>query len=95
LVGEHNKKYFIASIWVIVVGAILWLCGLIIGGGLGVMFDIWNWFASSHTMTYNVAIGLVWGGIILFIIGVVGVVTSLLKGQMDKGQKKVDSTVAS
>ena len=86
LVGEHNKKYLVASIWVIVVGIILLICGLIIGGGLGVMFDIWNWFASSHTMTYNAAIGLVWGGIILFIIGVVGIGVSLLKGHLEKGQ---------
>jgi hypothetical protein len=80
-----------ASIWVIVVGIILLLCGLIIGGGLGVIFDILNWFESSHTMIYNVAIGLVWGGIILFIIGVFGIVTALLKGHPDKGQKKVAS----
>jgi hypothetical protein len=84
-----------ASIWVIVVGIILWLCGLIIGGGLGVLFDIGNWFNSSHTLTYSAAIGLVWGGIILFIIGVFGIVTSLLKGHLDKGQEKADSTIPS
>ena len=84
MVGERNKKYLMASIWVIVIGIILWLCGLIIGGGLGVFFDIVNWFAAGHTMTYNVAIGLVWGGIILFIIGIFGIITSLLKRQMDK-----------
>jgi hypothetical protein len=84
------KKYLIASIWVIAVGIILGLCGLIIGG-TGVIFDIGKWFAAGHTMTYNVAIGLVWGGIILFIIGVFGIVTALLKGHPDKGQKKVAS----
>ena len=83
------KKYLIASIWVIAVGIILWLCGLIIGGGMGVFYDIGTWFDAGHTMTYNVAIGLVWGGIILFIVGVFGIVTSLLKGHLDKGQKKV------
>lgn len=81
----RNKKYLIASIWVIVVGIILWVCGVIIGG-TGVIFDMGNWFAAGHTMTYNVAIGLVWGGIILFIIGAFGIVTALLKGRMDKGQ---------
>ena len=80
----RNKKYLMASIWVIVVGIILRLCGVIIGGGLGVIYDILKWFDTRHTMTYNVAIGLVWGGIILFIVGVVGIITSLLKGQMDK-----------
>ena len=85
------KKYLIASIWVIVVGIILWLCGVIIGGGLGVFFDILKWFDAGHTLTYNVAIGLVWGGIILFIVGVFGIVTALLKGHLDKGQKKVES----
>ena len=91
MVGERNKKYLMASIWVIVVGIILLFCGVIIGGGLGVIFDIMNWFDTGHTMTDNVAIGLVWGGIILFIIGVFGVVTALLKGHLDKGQKKVAS----
>ena len=84
----RNKKYLIASVWVIVVGIILWLCGLIIGG-TGVFFDIGKWFDAGHTITYNVAIGLVWGGIILFIIGVFGIVTALLKGHLDKGQSKV------
>ena len=93
--GLRNKKYLIASIWVIVIGIIFWLCGVIIAGGTGVFFDILKWFDSGHTMMYNVAIGLVWSGIILFIIGVVGIVTSLLKGQMDKGQKKADSEIAS
>jgi hypothetical protein len=90
LTGERNKKYLIASIWVIVIGIILWLCGLIIGG-MGVIFDIGKWFAAGHIITYDVAIGLVWGGIILFIIGVFGIVTALLKGHLDKGQKKVAS----
>jgi len=52
------KKYLIASIWVIAVGIILWLSGLIIGG-TGVIFDIGKWFATSHILTYDVAIGLV------------------------------------
>jgi hypothetical protein len=81
LTGERNKKYLIASIWVIVVGIILLLCGLIIGGGMGVIFDIGKWFDAGHTMTYNVAIGLAWSGIILFIIGAFGIITALLKGQ--------------
>lgn len=80
----RNNKYLMASIWVIVVGIILLFCGVIIGGGLGVIYDIVKWFDTSHNMTYNVAIGLVWGGIILFFVGVVGIITSLLKGQMDK-----------
>ena len=80
----RNKKYLIASVWVIVVGIILWLCGLIIAGGTAVFFDIGKWFDAGHTMTYNVAIGLVWGGIILFIIGVFGIVTALIKGHLDK-----------
>jgi len=84
------SKYLIASIWVIAVGFILWLCGSIIGG-IGVIFDIGKWFSAGHALTYDVAIGLVWGGIILFIIGVFGVVTALLKGHLDKGQKKVAS----
>jgi len=84
LVGEHNKKYLVASIWVIVVGIILLICGLIIGGGLGVIYDILKWFDTGHTMTYNVAIGLVWGGIILLIVGVFAVITSLLKRHLDK-----------
>lgn len=86
MTGERSKKYLIASIWVIVVGIILWLCGFIIAGGVGVIFDIGKWFDAGHTMTYTVAIGLVWSGIILLIIGVFGIVTSLLKGHMDKGQ---------
>ena len=84
MAGKRSNKYLIASIWVIVVGVILGLCGLIIGG-TGVL-DIGSWFAAGHTMTYNVAIGLVWGGIILLIIGIFGIVTALLKGRMDKGQ---------
>ena len=84
------KKYLIASVWVIAVGIILWLCGLIIGG-MGVIFDMGTWFDAGHILTYNVAIGLVWGGIILFIIGLFGIVTALLKGRLDKGQKKVES----
>jgi hypothetical protein len=91
LVGEHNKKYLIAGIWVIVVGIILLLCGLIIGGGLGVLFDILKWFDTGHTMTYNAAIGLVWGGIILFIVGVFGIITALLKRHLDKGPQEVAS----
>jgi hypothetical protein len=73
-----------ASIWVIVVGIILLFCGVIIGGGLGVIFDIMKWFDTGHTMTDNVAIGLVWGGIILFFVGVVGIITALLKRGLDK-----------
>ncbi len=84
------KKYLIASIWVIAVGIILWFCGLIIGG-TGVIFDIGKWFLTSHILTYNVAIALVWGGIILFIIGAFGIITALLKGRLDKGPKKVAS----
>ena len=84
------NKYLIASIWVIAVGFILWLCGSIIGG-IGVIFDIGTWFSAGHALTYDVAIGLVQGSIILFIIGVFGVVTALLKGHLDKGQKKVAS----
>ena len=83
------KKYLIASIWVIAVGIIFLVCGLIIGG-MGVIFDIGNWFAVGHILTYDVAIGLVWGGIILFIVGVFGIITALLKGHLDKGQKKVE-----
>ena len=84
------KKYLIASIWVIAVGIILWLCGSIIGG-MGIIFDIGKWFSAGHTLTYDVAIGLVWGGIILFIVGVFGIATSLLRGHLDKQQKKVTS----
>jgi hypothetical protein len=84
LTGERSKKYLIASIWVIVVGIILWLCGLIIAGGTAVFFYIGKWFDAGHTMTYNVAIGLVWGGIILLIIGVFGIITALIKGHQDK-----------
>jgi hypothetical protein len=91
LTGERNKKYLIASIWVIVVGIILLFCGVIIGGGMGVIYDIGKWFDASHTMTYTVAIGLAWVGIILFIIGISGIVTALLKGHLDKGQSKVAS----
>jgi len=81
------QKYLIASIWVIAVGAILWLCGLIIGG-LGT-FDVGAWFSTAHTLTFNVAIGLVWGGMILFIAGAVGIATSFLKGRPDKQEEKV------
>lgn len=91
MVGERNKKYLLASIWVIVVGIILWVCGLIISGGTGVISDIGRWFDAGHTTTYNVAIGLIWGGIILFIIGIFGIITALLKGRMDKGQEKTTS----
>jgi hypothetical protein len=84
------KRYLIASIWVIAVGTILWLCGSIIGG-MGIIFDIDKWFSAGHTLTYDVAIGLVWGGLILFIVGAFGIVTSLLKGHLDKQQKKVAS----
>jgi hypothetical protein len=91
LTGEHNKKYLIASIWVIVIGIILLVCGLIIGGGMSVVSDITNWFEASHTLTYNVGIGLVWGGIILFIVGIFGIVTALIKGSIDKGQEKATS----
>jgi uncharacterized membrane protein YdjX (TVP38/TMEM64 family) len=83
------NKYLIASIWVIVIGIILGICGYIIGGTE--VIDIGKWFAAGHTLTFNVAIALVWGGIILFIIGVFGIVTALLKGHMDKSQKKVES----
>lgn len=85
------NKYLVASIWVIAVGAIFWLCGLIIGG-TGIFFDIGNWFSAGHTLTYDVAIVLVWGGIILFIVGVFGIATSLLRGNMDKRQKNVKSS---
>jgi hypothetical protein len=81
LTSRRNKKYFIASVWVIVVGIILWLCGVIINGGLGVFYGMFNWFDTSHTITDNVAIGLVWAGIILFIIGVFGMITALVKGR--------------
>ena len=91
MVGERNKKYLMASIWVIVIGIILLLCGLVIGGGLGVIYDILKWFDTGHTMTYNVAIGLVWGSIILFIVGLFGIITALLKGNLDKGQQEVVS----
>lgn len=87
----RNNKYLMASIWVIVVGIILLFCGVIIGGGLGVIFDIMKWFDTGHTMTDNVAIGLVWGGIILFFVGVVGIITALLKRGLDKGQPEVAS----
>jgi hypothetical protein len=83
------QRYLIASIWVIAVGIILWLCGLIIGG-IGT-FDVGKWFSAGHTLTYNVAIGLVWGGIILFIIGIFGIATSFLKGQPDKQEEKATS----
>jgi hypothetical protein len=43
-----------------------------------------KWFDTGHTMTDNVAIGLVWGGIILFFVGVVGIITALLKRGLDK-----------
>jgi hypothetical protein len=84
------NKYLIASIWVIAVGIIFWICGWIIGG-MGVFSDLSKWFSAGHTLTYDVAIGLVWGGIILFIVGVFGIVTSLLKGHSDKQQKKATS----
>jgi hypothetical protein len=83
------QRYLIASIWVIAAGIILWLCGLIIGG-MGT-FDIGKWFSTGHTLINNVAIGLVWGGIILFIIGAFGIVTSFLRGNPDKQQEKVTS----
>jgi len=89
LISEHNKKYLMAGIWVIVIGIILLVCGLIIGGGLGLIFDIGKWFDSSHTLTDNVAIALAWGGIILFIIGIFGILTAILKGSMEKPQEKV------
>lgn len=82
------NKYLIASIWVIVVGIILGICGYIIGGME--VTDTGKWFASGHTFTYSVAIALVWGGIILFIIGVFGIITALIKGHSDKPQKKVE-----
>ena len=84
------NKYLVASIWVIAVGVIFWLCGLIIGG-MGTFLDIGNWFSADHTFTYDVAIGLVWGGIILFIVGAFGIATSLLRGHQDKQQKNVTS----
>jgi hypothetical protein len=80
------NKYLIASIWVIAVGIILWICGSIIGG-MTTFFDIRKWFSAGHTLTYDVAIALVWGGIILFIFGVFGIATSLLRGHMVKQQK--------
>jgi len=80
------NKYLIASIWVIAIGIILWLCGSIIGG-MGTFWDVSKWFSSSHTLTDDVGIALVWGGIILFIVGVFGIATSLLKGHSDKQQK--------
>ena len=83
------KSYLIASIWVIVVGIILGVCGLIIGG-TGI-FDVGKWFAAGHVITYDVAIALVWGGIILFIVGAFGIATSLLRGHLDKEQKNVTS----
>jgi hypothetical protein len=83
------QRYLIASIWVIAVGIILWLCGLIIGG-IGT-FDIGKWFSAGHTLTYDAAIGLVWGGIILFIAGIFGIATSFLKGHPDKQEEKVTS----
>jgi hypothetical protein len=81
------NKYLIASIWIIAVAAILLLCGSIIGG-MGTFLDIGNWFSASHTLTDSVGIALIWGGIILFIIGVFGIATSLLKGHQDKPQQK-------
>jgi len=81
------QRYLIASIWVIAVGTILLLCGLIIGG-TGT-FDIGNWFSSSHSLVDNVAIGAVWGGIVLFIFGLFGIATSFLKGRPDKQEEKV------
>ncbi len=86
----YMKRHLIASIWVIAVGIILWLCGSIIGG-MGIIFDIGKWFSAAHTLTYDVAIGLVWAGIILLIVGVFGIATSLLRGHLDKQQKKVTS----
>jgi hypothetical protein len=84
------NKYLVASIWVIAVGVIFWVCGLIIGG-MGTFLDISNWFSAGHTFTDDVGIALVWGGIILFIIGVFGIGTSLLRGHQDKQPKNVTS----
>jgi len=42
-------------------------------------------------LTYTEAIGLVWGGIILFIVGAFGIATSFLRGNPDKQQEKVTS----
>jgi hypothetical protein len=52
------NKYLIASIWIIAVGAILLLCGSIIGG-MGTFLDIGNWFSASHTLTDSVGIALI------------------------------------
>jgi hypothetical protein len=81
------NKYLIASIWVIAVGIILWLCGSIIGGW-GTFWDVNKWFSAGHTLTDDVGIALIWGGIILFIIGVFGIVTSLIRGHSDNQPKK-------
>jgi len=83
----YMTRYLIASIWVVAVGIILWFCGSIIGG-LGIIFDISKWFSAGHTLTQDVAIALVWGSIILFIVGAFGIVTSLLRRHLGKQQKK-------
>jgi uncharacterized membrane protein len=40
---------------------------------MGIIFYIGKWFSVAYTLTYDVAIGLVWGGIIPFIVGAFGI----------------------
>ena len=82
------RKSLLISIWVIALGIILWISGLVIGG-MGIIYHEGGWFSSSwyeYTSMFYLGVGMVWSGIIALIVGVFGIITTFIREYLDKGQ---------
>jgi|GEM_PF-2458679 hypothetical protein len=85
---KHRKCLFL-SIWGVAIAIILWISGEIIGG-LGIIFrnGVWGTSPSLETkMALDGGVALVWVGITLFVLGIFGIVTTILKEILDKEGK--------
>lgn len=84
-----HRKSLLVSIWIIAVGIALWISGSIVGNA-GIIYHAGGWFSSGWyelTSFYWLGVGMAWSGIIALMLGVFGIVTTIIREYLDKEKK--------
>jgi len=82
-----QRNSILLDLWIITIGIILWVSGDMIDG-MGTIRNVVGFFRPviwyEYTWVFYLGLGIVWAGLLTFILGVFRIITSLIREYFDR-----------
>jgi hypothetical protein len=82
-----HRNSLLLDLWMIIIGIILWISGGMIDG-MGIIRHVVGFFRPviwyEYTWAFYLGLGMIWTGLLTFILGAFRIITSLIREYFDR-----------